>query len=48
MQHKIIPNLWFDGEAEEAARFYASVFERSRVLGVTHYPRAARARPAPS
>ncbi len=38
MQHKIIPNLWFDGEAEEAARFYASVFERSRVLGVTHYP----------
>lgn len=25
--HKITPCLWFDGQAEEAARFYVSVFE---------------------
>ena len=37
MQHKIVPNLWFDTEAEEAARFYTSVFDDSRILKVTHY-----------
>ena len=39
MSTKIIPNLWFDGQAEEAAEFYVSVFgERSRILLKTHYP----------
>jgi predicted 3-demethylubiquinone-9 3-methyltransferase (glyoxalase superfamily) len=38
MQQKITPNLWFDGDAEEAAQFYVSVFENSRVVGKTHYP----------
>jgi predicted 3-demethylubiquinone-9 3-methyltransferase (glyoxalase superfamily) len=33
----IIPNLWFDTEAEEAAAFYVSVFDDSRIVGVTHY-----------
>jgi predicted 3-demethylubiquinone-9 3-methyltransferase (glyoxalase superfamily) len=28
---KIVPSLWFDREAEEAARFYASLFEGSQV-----------------
>jgi predicted 3-demethylubiquinone-9 3-methyltransferase (glyoxalase superfamily) len=28
---KVTPFLWFDGQAEEAARFYASVFKRSQV-----------------
>ena len=28
---KIIPNLWFDRQAEEAAEFYASIFKNSRV-----------------
>jgi predicted 3-demethylubiquinone-9 3-methyltransferase (glyoxalase superfamily) len=28
---KIVPHLWFTKEAEEAARFYASVFPDSRV-----------------
>ena len=45
MQQKIVPNLWFDTEAEEAARFYTTVFENSRIVNVTHYteagPRAA-------
>ena len=38
MQQKITPNLWFDGEAEQAAEFYCSIFENSRILGKTHYP----------
>ncbi|MCW2726576.1 MAG: hypothetical protein JWN35_3497 [Frankiales bacterium] len=40
MQSKIIPNLWFDTEAEEAAGFYASVFKGSRIVAVTHYTEA--------
>lgn len=34
---RIIPNLWFDTEAEQAAGFYVSVFENSRVLRTLHY-----------
>ncbi|HSP59540.1 MAG TPA: VOC family protein [Ornithinimicrobium sp.] len=30
--------LWFDDEAEEAARFYTSVFPRSRIVSITTYP----------
>ncbi len=37
---KITPNLWFDTEAEEAAGFYISVFENSRIVNVTHYTEA--------
>jgi len=31
---KIHPFLWFDGQAEEAARFYVSIFENSRIVHV--------------
>lgn len=41
MPQRIVPNLWFDTEAEEAAEFYVSVFPRSRVTGVTRYPEGA-------
>jgi predicted 3-demethylubiquinone-9 3-methyltransferase (glyoxalase superfamily) len=41
MPRTITPNLWFDTQAEEAAAFYVSVFESSRVLSVTHYPENA-------
>jgi predicted 3-demethylubiquinone-9 3-methyltransferase (glyoxalase superfamily) len=34
---KIIPCLWFDSQAEEAAKFYVSVFERSRITGLSRY-----------
>ena len=38
MSQKITPNLWFDTEAEEAANFYISVFEKnSRILNVSRY-----------
>jgi len=35
---KITPFLWFDGKAEEAMRFYVSVFKNSQVLSVTKGP----------
>jgi predicted 3-demethylubiquinone-9 3-methyltransferase (glyoxalase superfamily) len=35
--NKLIPNLWFDTEAEEAAEFYTSVFDNSRILSVARY-----------
>ena len=34
---KIMPFLWYDTEAEEAANFYVSVFPNSRITLVTHY-----------
>ena len=34
----LTPNLWFDGNAEEAANFYASVFPNSRVVSVNRAP----------
>jgi predicted 3-demethylubiquinone-9 3-methyltransferase (glyoxalase superfamily) len=34
---KIIPCLWFDDKAEEAAKFYASIFKDSKIGGVTRY-----------
>jgi predicted 3-demethylubiquinone-9 3-methyltransferase (glyoxalase superfamily) len=40
MQQRITPNLWFDTEAEEAAAFYTSVFENSRIVHVAHYTEA--------
>ena len=36
----IIPNLWFDTEAEEAAEFYTSLFPDSKIVNVTHYGEA--------
>ncbi len=34
---KITPCLWFDDKAEEAAKFYASIFKDSKIGGVTRY-----------
>jgi predicted 3-demethylubiquinone-9 3-methyltransferase (glyoxalase superfamily) len=34
---KISPCLWFDGQAQEAAEFYVSVFKDSRITNTTHY-----------
>jgi predicted 3-demethylubiquinone-9 3-methyltransferase (glyoxalase superfamily) len=38
---KITPHLWFDSQAEEAANFYVSLFEDSKINNVSHYPKAA-------
>ena len=40
MQHAIVPNLWFDGQAEEAAEYYCSIFPNSRVVTVARYTEA--------
>lgn len=37
---KITPFLWFDKEAEEAAKFYVSIFKNSKLLGVSRYGEA--------
>lgn len=34
---KITPCLWFDSQAEEAAKFYVSLFKNSRVGKITRY-----------
>jgi predicted 3-demethylubiquinone-9 3-methyltransferase (glyoxalase superfamily) len=38
---KIVTHLWFDTQAEEAARFYVSLFKNSRIKGIAHYPKSA-------
>ena len=40
MIQKVSPFLWFDKDAEEAAKLYTSIFKRSRILGVTRYDEA--------
>ena len=40
MQQRIVTNLWFDTEAEEAADFYTSVFKNSRIVNKSHYGEA--------
>jgi predicted 3-demethylubiquinone-9 3-methyltransferase (glyoxalase superfamily) len=45
---KIVPHLWYAREAEEAARFYASVFPDSRVDRVTSLPADSPSGPAGS
>lgn len=37
----IIPNLWFDTQALEAAEHYVSVFPNSQILSVTRHPPGA-------
>lgn len=38
---RITPFLWFDTQAEEAARFYTSIFPNSRVGAITRYGEGA-------
>ena len=37
---KIIPCLWFDDQAEEAAHFYISIFKNSKIMNVAYYGEA--------
>ena len=34
---KITPFLWFDGQAEEAAKFYVSIFKNSQIGTISRY-----------
>jgi predicted 3-demethylubiquinone-9 3-methyltransferase (glyoxalase superfamily) len=49
--NKIAPCLWFDDQAEEAARFYCSIFPNSKLDAVSHYSKegvGSHGRPAGS
>jgi predicted 3-demethylubiquinone-9 3-methyltransferase (glyoxalase superfamily) len=37
---RIAPCLWFDSEAEEAARFYVGIFPNSKILATARYGKA--------
>src|SRR5262249_16161116 len=39
---RITPCLWFDGRAQGAATLYTSIFENSRITGMSHYGEAGR------
>src|SRR5262245_55715374 len=48
---KITPFLWFDDQAEEAAKFYTSIFKNSKLGKISRYDKASEAaagRPAGS
>jgi predicted 3-demethylubiquinone-9 3-methyltransferase (glyoxalase superfamily) len=34
---KITPFLWFDGKAEEAMKFYVSIFKNSKIVGANRF-----------
>jgi predicted 3-demethylubiquinone-9 3-methyltransferase (glyoxalase superfamily) len=42
IKQKISPCLWFDTQAEEAAKFYASLFDNSRITTISRYGAAGR------
>lgn len=37
MTHKITPFFWFDTQAEEAAKFYTSIFPNSKITQIARY-----------
>jgi predicted 3-demethylubiquinone-9 3-methyltransferase (glyoxalase superfamily) len=39
---KITPCLWFDDQAEEAAKFYTAIFHNSKITSITHYGEAGQ------
>lgn len=39
-RQRITPFLWFDDQAEEAANFYVSIFENSKITNIARYPKA--------
>jgi predicted 3-demethylubiquinone-9 3-methyltransferase (glyoxalase superfamily) len=39
---QITPCLWFDTQAEEAAKFYCAVFKNSKITAISRYPEAGQ------
>ena len=37
---RISPCLWFDDQAEEAAKFYVGIFKRSKITAISRYGKA--------
>lgn len=42
IKNKITPCLWFDSEAEEAAKLYTSIFANSQIRNISRYTEAGR------
>jgi len=42
IRQKITPCLWFDDQAEEAARFYTGLFAHSKIVSMTRYGEAGQ------
>ncbi|HEY3761859.1 MAG TPA: VOC family protein [Verrucomicrobiae bacterium] len=40
IKQKITPFLWFDDNAEEAVKFYVSIFKKSKIKAITYYGEA--------
>lgn len=38
---KITPNLWFNGNAQEAADYYVSVFPDGKIISIEYYPNSS-------
>ncbi len=36
---RIVPNFWFDHQAEEAVDFYLAVFKDGKINKMLHYPK---------
>jgi len=41
IMQKITPFLWFDNNAEEAAKYYTSIFKNSKIIDIIHYGESA-------
>ena len=39
---KIAPCLWFDGKAEEAAKYYTGIFKNAKINRTSHYTDVGR------
>lgn len=40
MPQKIVPNLWFNKNAQEAVDFYVSVFPDAKIISTEYYPKS--------
>jgi predicted 3-demethylubiquinone-9 3-methyltransferase (glyoxalase superfamily) len=41
IMQKITPFLWFENNAEEAAKYYISIFKNSKIIDIVHYGESA-------
>ncbi|HET9455509.1 MAG TPA: VOC family protein [Gemmatimonadaceae bacterium] len=42
IKQRLTPCLWFDNQAEEAAKFYVGIFRNSRIGAIARYPNAGQ------
>jgi len=45
MSDKITPFLWFNGDAEDAVKFYTSIFRKSKIGKLARYPEGGPGKP---